>query len=68
MTQGEAQKPGYFVEALLPNPIFLRETSLMRVSPLDDKNDCSLREREYFSRRCIVENSWLLNFIFPAEL
>jgi hypothetical protein len=46
MTQGEAQKPGCFVEASLPNPIFLGESSLMRVSPLDDKNDCCLRERE----------------------
>jgi len=46
MTPGGVEKPGCFVEASLPNPIFLRETSLMRVSPLDDKNDCSLRERE----------------------
>ncbi|MBD0308468.1 MAG: hypothetical protein ICV80_10185 [Microcoleus sp. T1-bin1] len=46
MTQGEAQKPGCFVEASLPNPIFLGDTSLMGVSPLDDKNDCSWRGRE----------------------
>ncbi|MBD0340018.1 MAG: hypothetical protein ICV61_03720 [Microcoleus sp. Co-bin12] len=46
MTQGGVEKPGCFVEASLLNPIFLGETSLMRVSPLDDKNDCSWRGRE----------------------
>ncbi len=50
MTQGEAQKPGCFVEASLPNPIFLRETSWEHLT-FAAKLEIGLRSQESGARR-----------------
>ncbi len=46
MTAGQPEKPGCLVGVWLPFPIFIRETGLIRLSPLDDKNACLLRGRK----------------------